>query len=170
MKPRTGAIISEVIGLIFGWIWVLAIFATPLTLLWAVFGNGKWYYPVITFFVGAFCKAVAREYKNQMESLMYSSSNKDYASEWFALPFEEKKQTIVSSFKKKLREYYPNADIQDWVSYYDENNYFDNLVQEITEGYKETGLKKPYQVVCQTFMDNYMKSIVEQHIEEIRQS
>ena len=93
--------------------------------------------------------------------MLYESTGKNYASEWIALPYDDKKQAVISSFKEIFNKYHPNAtNIQDWISYYEENNRFDEIMHEITDGYRETDLNKPYQVVCQTFMENYFLSLV----------
>ena len=159
MNSRTGSKISSAIALFFGWIWIIAFFATPILILWAIFGNGRWYYPLIALAVGGVCKSLFREYKNQSEDMFYESTGNDYASEWIALPEVDKKSAVVEAFKAIASKYHPDADIESLISKYESANRFDDIAREITQGYEETGLRKPYQVVCHTFLDNYFLSL-----------
>ena len=81
MNSITGSKISLATSLFFGWVWIIASFAIPVLILWAIFGHGRWYYPIIALVVGGFCKSLCREYKNQYENMLYDSTGKDYASE-----------------------------------------------------------------------------------------
>ena len=80
--------------------------------------------------------------------MLYESTGKDYASEWIALPEEDKKSVVIDTFMANADKYYPDSDIGSLISKYEEDNRFDDVAREITQGYKETGLRKPYQVVC----------------------
>jgi len=42
--------VSEIFGAIFGWIWIIAAISTPVLVIWAIFGEGRCCYPVISFF------------------------------------------------------------------------------------------------------------------------
>jgi len=91
--------------------------------------------------------------------MFYESTGKDYASEWIALPEAEKKEAIVEAFKAIIVKYHPDTEVESWVAKYEESNRFDDIAREITQGYTETGLKKPYQIVCYTFIDNYFLAL-----------
>ena len=160
MELKTGSNISSAIASLFGWIWIISIIAIPILILWAILGSGRWYYPLIAIAFGGFCKALCREYLKTSEEMFYESTEKDYALEWIDLPENDKKEAVVEAFKATVAKYHPDAEVDSWVSKWEDANRFDDIVKEITEGYRDTGLKKPFQVVCHTFLDNYFLSLV----------
>ena len=64
------------------------------------------------------------------------------------MPEEDKKSVVIDTFMANADKYYPDSDIGSLISKYEEDNRFDDVAREITQGYKETGLRNPYQVVC----------------------
>ncbi len=69
--------ISNSLSLFFGWIWLFGLIAAPALITWAIFGAGRWYYPLISLAIGGFCKYLCREYKKQAEDMFYESTGKD---------------------------------------------------------------------------------------------
>lgn len=159
MNSSTGSKTNGALALFFGWIWIIAFLATPVFILWAIFGTGRWYYPLISLAIGGLSNSLCREYKKQAEDMLYESTEKDYASEWIELPEENKKLAVIEAFKSIASKYRPDADINSLISKYEEANRFDDIVCEITIAYEEIGLKEPYQIVCNTFWDKLFLSL-----------
>lgn len=154
MNLKSVTIASEIASGIFGWIWIISLLSFIPLVLWTIFGDGEWYYPVILLAIGSFCKSLCRKYTKQSKKLSYELTGKDYASEWIELPEQEKKLAVIEAFKEVASIYHPNDDsvpyllsVSSLVSQYEKENRFDNFVKSITQGYKETNLKKPYQIV-----------------------
>ena len=74
-------------------------------ILWAIFGSGQWYYPIIVFVAGGFCKAMCRKYKKQYESLFYESTGIDFAQQWIELPDDSKKNVVIRNLKEIAAKY-----------------------------------------------------------------
>lgn len=161
MKAKNASLLSELLAGIFGWVWITSLFATPTLLIWALFGEGKWYYPVISFAIGAFCKSLCREYKKQSEKFFYESKDKDYTPEWINILEEDKYNFVLKALKQIILKSHPNENVEEWVQKLEKNNQVDEIKNEITKWYKETGLRKPYHVVCKTFIENYIISLAE---------
>jgi hypothetical protein len=159
LSLRTGSKVSICLGLFFGWIWIISFFAFPILILWTIFGDGKWYYALISFAVGSFCKALCREYKIQSEDMFYESTDKDYAAEWIALPEPEKRESVIQAFSEIAIKYHPKSDIDSLIEEYARSNVFDDMVKNITDGYRETRLQKPYQIICSTYVDSVFLSL-----------
>jgi hypothetical protein len=160
MEKRTQASVSELIGGIFGWIWILSFVSIPVLIIWTIWGEGRWYYVIIVFIVSTFCKALCREYKKQSEDLIYESTGIDYANEWLDLSEEEKRQNVINALKRTINKLHADANAKEWVSKWDEEGKVDTFVNEISKGYRETGLRRPYQVVCNKFTENYFHALV----------
>ncbi len=157
MDKRKGAAASELIGGIFGWIWILSSLSIPVLIIWTIWGEGRWYFILIAFVLSGFFKSLCRAYKQQSEKLYYESTGMDYAKEWLDLPEEDKKQTVIESLKGTINKLDEGENVEDWISKLDEQGRVGDIVKEISEGYRETGLKKPYKVVCNTFIENYFQ-------------
>lgn len=158
MKKKTVAMINELIGATFGWAWLIGIPIWIYFLVQWIRGVHPWWYFAIAIAVAGLCKSLCREYKKQSEDMFYESTGRDYASEWIDLPDEGKKKAIVEAFRAIVSKYHPD-DIESWITQYEKTNRFDDFISEITKRYRETGLRKPYQVVCHIFIDNYFLSI-----------
>ena len=155
MRLRAQSRVAEAIGMFFGLICFFTLISIPVMILWAIIGNGQWYYPIIVFVVGGFCKAMCRKYKNKYESLFNESTEIDFAQQWMKLPDDSKKNVVIGELKKMAAKYNSKIDVELWVSDWDQRGHISDIVKEITEGYEETRLKKPYEVVCHNFIETF---------------
>lgn len=88
------------------------------------------------------------------------------ATEWIKLSAQDKKLAVIKTFKEVANTYYPSEAIPDMVVQYKKKKVFDGFVKDITQGYKETNLKKPYQEVLHTFVNKYLTSIISSTLQE----
>jgi hypothetical protein len=71
MEPPTEAMSHELLGGVFGWVWIIATLGVVVTLVWAIFGNLSLWWPIGLFAGGAFFKAVTRDYiKSRNEAMI----------------------------------------------------------------------------------------------------
>ena len=154
---RKGAVMSAIIGGLFGWVWIIATISIPILIIWAIWGNGRWYHPVIALAVGGFCKALCREYKQQSEDLSYVASDKNYAEEWSNLSEEDKKSAVIEGFRASNESYGAGkAFVDNLILDNDQKGYFDDVVLGISLLYDQQNLQKPYQAVCPAYVMDYI--------------
>lgn len=146
----------EVLSGLIGWLWIASIVVTPLLILWAIFGNGEWYYPVISMMIGGFSKSLTRKCVTASQESYWVSTGIDYAAEWMELSKEDKENIVIESFRNIYR---PKTDMDSMIENYKEEKYFDSIINGITRVYEKSGLKKPYQVVCSTFIERWIREM-----------
>ena len=74
MKPIKKAMWFELVGGIFGWVWIVASIGAIYFLVQAVFYNGSWVNLVSVMLTGGFCKSVLRECERRKILLMTQES------------------------------------------------------------------------------------------------
>ncbi len=154
------AMTHELIGGIFGWAWLIGIPIWIYFLVQWIRGVHPWWYFAIAIAASFFCKAVAREYNKVKTQALYGSTGIDYPQEWFDLPEEDKRATVMGAIVQFHKKYHPEIDLDALETKWSGSEQFDNLVNEITKGYRETDTNKPYKAICYTFIENYFMAAV----------
>jgi hypothetical protein len=78
MNKLSEAMMHELIGGIFGWIWLIGIPVWLYLLVQWIRGVYPWYYFAIAFVASWFCKAVTRSYKSASQKALSESKNEKY--------------------------------------------------------------------------------------------
>ena len=76
MKPINKAMWFELIGGIFGWIWLASIIGTIYFLIRAIFFDGSWMHLLGVMIIGGICKSLLRKFEEKKNLLMAEESVK----------------------------------------------------------------------------------------------
>jgi hypothetical protein len=160
MDKRKEAMAHELIGGIFGWVWLIGIPVWIYFLVQWIRVVHPWWYFAIAIAAASFCKAVAREYNKAKTQALYDSTGTDYPQEWFDLPEEDKRAVVMDAIVQFHKRYHSEMDLDVIEAKWSGSEEFDDLVNEITRGYRETGINTPYQTVCYTAIENYFMAVM----------
>ena len=153
--------ILEGIANLFALIWIVGSLASIYFLIQWIRGIHPWWYIALAAGIAWFCKALARELQKESEKALFESTGIDYPQEWFDLPEPEKKENVITAVRNIAPNIIPIRDIESFIASWDEKGMLDGIVNGITDGYQKTGRKKPYDVVCRTYVGNYLTKLKE---------
>ncbi len=160
MKKINIAIVLEGIAKLFAGIWIVGGLASIYFLIQTIRGVHPWWYIALAIGIAWFCKALARRLQKESEKALYKATGIDYPQEWFDLHEAEKLEIVAKAFKDIVPNYFPDINIDTWLTNYEKVGTFDDMVRSITDDYRESGLKKPYQIVCPAYVDKFIKGVM----------
>jgi len=146
MKYIEGMFLDGINYNVLNWI---SLFTISALIIWALFGEGMWYYPIVPVIIG------------------WLFAEKDYAEDWMNLSYGEKNDVAVLAFKNSMKKLSLKTD-PDWLLEVTERSgFFDFLIGEVTYHYRGNRLKMKYDAACQIFIEACLERLEEDALKEV---
>jgi hypothetical protein len=139
-----------------GWLWIGSILSIIGLIPWALFGTGRWYYPIIALVAGTICKNLCRDLKKRSDQLHFKSVWFEHSEQWKALSDDQQINFIISTFETGLKKHAPQISAEAWIVANNAKGTFEMLAAKITNDYWYMTTCKSYQDICQIFVENYL--------------